>query len=319
MIAPTYFSMDEERVWQVLKALGEEIPSDVILQPKKELVQKGKEIVFSGQTIDARGKLSPKVSIYYQCTSCHNQEREDPDLRISDPEARLPYVIEKGMPFLQASTFFGIMNRRSWYNGDYVKKYGELVKPANESLAAAVQLCATECAQGRALQDWEMEAVMHYLASLQYRMADLDLENADWDLIKNSLKDGSYTQQSIDLIKSKFLQGSPATFTDAPFDKSKGYGMTGDPTKGRLVYEHSCQSCHKAGGVSEVILDDSKVTFRKLQRNIRSHEQWSIYQIISYGTYAYAGHRPYMPLYPLEKMSHQQVEDLRAYIEVKAK
>ncbi|RMF22347.1 MAG: cytochrome c, partial [Bacteroidetes bacterium] len=35
----------------------------------------------------------------------------------------------------------------------------------------------------------------------------------------------------------------------------------------------------------------------------------------AYGTYAIPGHKPYMPHYPLERMSKQQVEDLRAYIE----
>jgi mono/diheme cytochrome c family protein len=320
-ISPGIFNADDENIWTVLQALGEDLPNDLILMPDPDLVARGKEIVYQGQTKNAEGKLSPRVSIYYQCTSCHNQEREDPDLTQSDPEMRLEYVVNKKIPFLQATTFFGIMNRRSWYNGDYVKKYGDLVKPANESLEAAVQLCATECAQGRALQDWEMEAVMHYLASLQYKMSDLDLTQNEMEGIHKSLQENNKDKQTeaIALIKSKYLEGSPATFADAPYDKSKGYGLKGNPDRGQLVYEHSCQTCHKAGGVSEVVLDDSKTTFRRLKRKITSHQEWSIYQITRYGTYAYAGHRPYMPLYPLEKMSHQQLEDLRAYIEAKAK
>ncbi len=49
-----------------------------------------------------------------------------------------------------------------------------------------------------------------------------------------------------------------------------------------------------------------------------SSSKLSIYHIIREGTYSEAGHKEYMPLYPLEKLSHQQVEDLRAYIEKEA-
>ena len=48
----------------------------------------------------------------------------------------------------RGTTFYGITNRETWYNDDYYKKYGDLVKPANENLVEAVQLCAMECSQG---------------------------------------------------------------------------------------------------------------------------------------------------------------------------
>ena len=38
---------------------------------------------------------------------------------------------------------YGTVNKVSWYNGDYFKKYGALVKPANQSLKEAIHLCAT--------------------------------------------------------------------------------------------------------------------------------------------------------------------------------
>ena len=51
---------------------------------------------------------------------------------------------------------------------------------------------------------------------------------------------------------------------------------------------------------------------------ITKDSHFSLYQIIAYGTYAIPGHKPYMPHYPLERMSKQQVEDLRAYVELEA-
>jgi len=75
------------------------------------------------------------------------------------PEARLTYTAERGLPFLQGTTMYGAVSRETYYNGDYDKKYGELVKPARHDIRGAIQLCAVECAQGRALKDWELESI----------------------------------------------------------------------------------------------------------------------------------------------------------------
>ncbi len=75
------------------------------------------------------------------CTTCHNLEREDPDLRVSDPEARLPYVKKKGIPFLQGTTFRGIVNRESWYNDDYVRKYASCYSTTIPKVELGAEVC----------------------------------------------------------------------------------------------------------------------------------------------------------------------------------
>ena len=114
------------------------------------------------------------------------------------------------------------------------------------------------------------------------------------------------------------MQTSPATFSDPPPDKNSGYGLEGDVKRGQALYELSCLHCHRAGSVSEYILDNSKFSFKHLKSKIPKDDHFSLYQIIRYGTYALPGHRPYMPHYTLERMSDQQVEDLRSYIEMMA-
>ena len=79
---------------------------------------------MAAQLVPTENELS-FISKYYVCTTCHNLEIEDPDLRVSDPETRLTFAKENDLPFLQGSTFKGIVNRESWYNDDYVKKYGD--------------------------------------------------------------------------------------------------------------------------------------------------------------------------------------------------
>ncbi len=283
------------------------------------MIEKGQEIVLTGRTTDTAGNRTAYVSKYFSCTSCHNISKEDPDLRYSDPEARLAYVKEKGLPFLQGTTFRGIVNRETWYNDDYVKKYGdEKIKRAHGDLREAIQLCAVECSQGRAMEDWEIEAVLSYFWTLEFTLGDLAFSAAD---LKRLNADTAQINPALTAawIKSFYLQKSPAHFYDAPPDKAIGYaGLVGNPERGKDLYALSCLHCHREGGVSHYPLDEGRLSFQHLKKMIPKDSHFSLYQIVAYGTYAIPGHRPYMPHYPAERMSKQQVEDLRAYVEMMA-
>lgn len=305
---------------EVQQYLGEDTLTHFI-SPSEELIKKGEELVKIGRTIDSNGKRTNYISKYYVCTTCHNLEQEDPDLRISDPQARLLYAKKNNLPFLQGTTFKGIVNRESWYNDDYVKKYGdEKIERAHKNLREAIQLCAIECSQGRPMKEWEIEAVLAYYWSLQYTLSDLGLSEKDIQ----KLNDYRDTPEQIDSLKlwlrSLYNTKSPAHFYDAPHDKTVGYeNLVGNPENGQAIYELSCLYCHQADNVSHYTLDNSVHSFRHLDKMIEKDSHFSLYQIIAYGTYAIPGHRPYMPHYPEERMSKQQVEDLRAYVELMAK
>ena len=311
---------EEDNLYDLLFQLGETKPTHYI-EGTPEQVKQGEEIVKEGRTHrKGRRRLSRRVSKYYMCTTCHNLEQEDPDLRISDPEARLNYVKSKGIPFLQGSTFKGIVNRETWYNDDYVRKYGEeKISKAHNDLRNSIQLCATECAQGREMKDWEIEAVLAYYWSLQFTLGDLNLSTEDYAYLNKAITEKSNPTTLITWLKKKYAQKSAANFFDPPPSKIEGYeGITGNPERGKDIYELSCLHCHNPDGVSHYILDNNKQSFRHLKRKIPKDSHFSLYQIIAYGTYALPGYKPYMPHYPLERMSKQQVEDLRAYIEQSA-
>lgn len=315
-----YFSFTEATpIAEVLMSLGE-TPAEHYIKIDSAMARRGEEIVLTGRTTDLKGRRTDFVSKYYSCTSCHNVEQEDPDLRFSDPEARLPYVKEKGLPFLQGTTFKGIVNRESWYNDDYVKKYGdEKIEIAHESLRESIQLCAVECSQGREMEDWEIEAVLAYYWTLQFTLGDLGLTAEELTKLNTESKVPEQKAALRTWIRSLYAQTSPAHFYDAPPSKREGYpGLTGDAARGKDLYELSCLHCHKPGGVSHYPLGDDKLSFRHLRKMIPKDSHFSLYQIVAYGTYAIPGHRPYMPHYPAERMSKQQVEDLRSYIELMA-
>lgn len=312
----------ESSVWETLQSFGEAAPNHM---PDESIAgasaEKGEDIVKKGIAAKPSGGKTGTQSNHFVCTSCHNVELEDPDLLKSDPEARLSYVAKNGLPFLQGTTLYGAVNRSSFYNGDYEKKYGDLVEPTRNNLREAIQLCAIECSQGRKLKDWELESVLRYLWTLEFKMDDLGFSEMEYEKLNDLKKhyQGGINETAISLINSKYLRGSPAHFVTPPEDRKEGYsGLTGNPENGKLIYNLSCLHCHENERYSFFNLDDSKMSFSYLKRHFKKYSHASVYQVARYGTSPLPGKRAYMPQYTKEKMSDQQLEDLRAYIEQQA-
>ncbi|HHM20867.1 MAG TPA: cytochrome c [Bacteroidetes bacterium] len=307
-------------VQELLMKLGAE-PAPHL--PNKEVkgvsVERGRDIVLKGYTDHPDGGRSRRVSRHFVCTACHNVERDEPDLTKTDPMNRLQYVAGKGLPFLQGSALYGIVDRRHFYNGDYKKKYGQLVEPARNDLRQAIQLCATECSQGRPLEEWEMESVLSYLWTIGLKTGDLALSAGEQTQIENALNGRGDKIAARQLVESKYLRGAPATFLNPPADRQLGYSRYGDPETGRLIYELSCLHCHQNKRYSFFDLDASNLSFEFLAKHIPTYSHYSIYQVVRYGTSPLPGKKAYMPNYTKEKMSEQMLEDLRVYIEQQVK
>ncbi|MEM8907946.1 MAG: c-type cytochrome [Bacteroidota bacterium] len=308
-------------LWTVLEELGAAGPNHKVnTNLDKVSVALGRNLVLKGSS-KGEGGRSRQQSKHFVCTSCHNVQREDPDLKIADPQARLRYAKEKGIPFLQGTTLYGAVNRSSFYNGDYEKKYGDLVKPTRNNIREAIQLCAVECSQGRRLKDWELESVLAYLWTLEFKMEDLELTAEQMTEVQNAVASPAQSTERMEMVKwlqSQYLSGSPAHFVDGPSDRKKGFELEGDAENGQLVYDLSCKHCHENQRYSFFNLDDSKMTFAYLKRHFKRYSKASIYQVTRYGTPSIPGKAAYMPQYTSERMSDQQLEDLRAYIEQKA-
>jgi len=268
-------------------------------------------LIKYGFSKTTNGKKTRTQSKHFVCTSCHNLVKEDPNLAISDPASRLNYAVKNDLPFLQGTTLYGAVNRTTYYNGDYEKKYGDLVKPARNDIREAIKLCAVECAQGRKLKKWEVESILAYLWTIDLKVNDLNFTDNE---LKQLSSDTDHSE-SIELINSKYLSGAPATFTPPPADRKSGYSENGNPENGELIYKKSCLHCHENGKYSYLFLDDSKMSLNHLERHAGKYSPHSIYQVIRWGVPTYSGRRSYMPQYTLEKMSNQQVADLRAYID----
>jgi len=311
------FTIGEETpVWEVLEYFGEDGPSHAQEGATAEMVKQGKELVLYGKTKSKSGRKTKLQSKHFNCTSCHNVVKDEGDLATMDAQSRLEYCEENDLPFLQGTSLYGIVNRTSFYNGDYQKKYlgNPRILKSHKNLKEAIQLCAVECAQGRPMKKWELDAVLAYFWSLEFKMDDLGLSNKEFTEIKEIDKNDG--KAAVALMKSKYREASPAEFGITPKDAKAGFSnITGKPENGKLIYDLSCLHCHEGKKYSLYELDDSKMTFQHLKRHIPRYDRYSIYQVSRYGAPSSPGKRAYMPQYSLERMTDQQLEDLRAYVD----
>ena len=312
-IDPNMYSIE-----QVMNMLGEEQLIHSIAQVDLAKAKVGEDLIFKGYTV-RDGKKTKRISTYFVCTDCHNTTREFDDTSSEDPADRLRYAKENGLPFLPGSTLWGIYNRESFYNDDYVKKYGDLVTDARDSLANAVQLCSKYCSSGRYVEEWELEAMMHYFKKNELHLSDINIPDKD----KFALVEGNLSQtQKENLaksIKNAYRQGYSATFLETMDRNVRPYGKDGDAENGKLIYKKACMFCHENKRVTYLHLDDGKLSGRFLWRNRKKYTDQSIYQIVRHGTYSKTGRKQYMPHYTKEKMSDEQLNDLVAYIKQIAK
>ncbi len=293
----------------VLFNLGEPKPVHFIANLDQEKIKIGKELFLYGTSTHPDGGQSNRISKHYVCSSCHNNVKEDPSLANQNPVARLTFAKEKNIPFLQGTTMYGVVNRKTWYNGDYKEKYGDLVIPARDTLANAIQLCAKECSQGRLLEDWELEAFLHYFWSIQLMLEDLSLSKEENELIKQQ------ADTAMTVLKSKFVSVAEATFIPALSPEERTYGKTGDADLGKLIYNQSCLHCHDPKArITNLKLEDNKLSHQLLKSMLKKTSELSVYEIVRRGTYPIIGYKPYMPHYTQERLTNQQIEDLVAYI-----
>lgn len=299
-------------VQDILLQIGDQKPLHYIDKLNLDSARMGEEIIKYGKLMDGSTK---RVSKYFVCTDCHNTQMQSADPADESPEAVLEYSKQKNIPFLPASTFYGMYNKTHWYNGDYYKKYGTLVLPTRDTLYNAIQLCATQCAQGRALEHWEVRTILHYYKQLEYKVSDLNFSKQELKNFSQLLASDKVAAQK--LLKSKFNEINDATFGTSEIPKIEGY--TPNLENGKYIYTKGCLHCHDAStGITNFTLSDTKLSHGFLHRKKNKYNHYAVPHITRYGTYAMSGRKQYMPMYSFEKMSKKQLLDLLHYIETKA-
>lgn len=299
-----------ESVSEALIMLGDEKPIHHIEKIDPDSAQMGKEMVLYGSLKDGSNE---RISRYFVCTDCHNQVLESANPADESPDAVLTYSKANNIPYLPASTFYSMYNKEHWYNGDYYKKYGDLVAPTRDSLYNAIQLCATQCSQGREMDHWEIRSVLHYYKTLELKVSDLKFTQEEketlGELIVNDKKG------AIKMIKSKYNQTNPATFGTNKIPEIEGYEPSAE--NGEYIFTKGCMHCHDPEtGITNFTMQNNPLTLRFLHRKKDKYNNWAVPHITRYGTYAMTGRKQYMPMYSFEKLSKEQMLDLLHYLKV---
>ena len=303
---------EDTTVYETLRALGAPERADLMVVPVAGAsAELGAKLVLEGLN---RG--GGQQSAHFKCTSCHNVVREDPVLTEMDPTARLAYAQERNLPFLPGTTLWGAVNRETYYNGDYEKKYGDLVQAARRDLRGAIQLCATECAQGEPLDEIEMESVLAYLHTIGLRLSDLPATAPTPERINKAIGNKEAIPGLIADLRRSYNLGSPAHFVLPPEDRKEGYPVVGDlnPENGAAIYQRACLHCHERQRYSFFELDETVDNYNFLTKHFPRYTRYSTYQVSRYGTSPIPGKRAYMPHYTSDRMSDQQLEELRLYL-----
>jgi len=299
-------------LYEVMRSLGAPERADIMVRPVEGVSEKlGRQIVLEGRLAGGG-----KQSAHFKCTSCHNVVREDPVLAAADPTARLAYAEANDLPFLPGTTLWGAVNRESYYNDDYEKKYGDLVKAARHDLRGAIQLCATECAQGEPLGEVEMESVLTYLHTIGLKLNDLPESAPTVKRINDAIADKKAGAGVLTSLKESYLLASPATFLLPPEDRKAGYPLSGKPNaaNGKALFQRACLHCHENRRYSFFEIADTEDHWSYLTKHFPRYTRYSTYQVTRYGTSPIPGKRAYMPHYTKERMTDLQVEELRAYM-----
>lgn len=304
--------VEDLTVSEALDILNDKRPLHYIKHADPDSVKMGEEMVKFGKLSDGSNS---RVSKYFVCTDCHNLQLETDDPSDESPERVLDYSIKNKIPFLPASTFYGMFNKEHWYNGDYAKKYGSLVAPTRDTLFNAIQLCATQCSQGREMEDWEIRSVMHYYKSIELKISDLVFDEREYGEFVSYMSSGN--KKATSLLKSKYNQINDAHFGTSEIPVVQGY----EPSlkNGEYIYDAGCLHCHAVGrNITNFDLDKTQLTFKFLESKKDKYNSYSISHITRYGTYAISGRKQYMPQYTYENMSNEQMIDLMHYIKTKA-
>lgn len=304
-------------VMDVLAILGKERPYYYTDTFDPELAAIGEELITKGKA-NYNGKKGKRISSYFQCTDCHSLKKETKELNDHSADARLSYAIENDLPFYPGSTLHGLYNREKFYNDDYYKKYGDLVFAANDSIENAIQLCAEYCASGRPLEEWELNAMMHYFKRQELKMNELGLTDAELQKIKSALVAQRASKDLVELIESAYIQRFPAKFSGTMLEEDRKYGEGGNALRGEKIYELSCMHCHDNSRVTNLDLGKDVLSGQYLWNNRTGYDDHSIYQVVRWGTYPKTGRQQYMPLYTEQRMTDKQINDLMAYVKLLA-
>lgn len=314
---------DETLVWKVMTSLGK-VNVNVLDKEKPSSENKGRQLVTRGYTNTFKGNKTAPTSRKLFCVACHTIEKEHPNSNNISPQSRLEHGDSMDIPFLPGAPFYGLVNRVAFFNNDYQEIFSDknrvAVQVGHRDIRKAIQACNTLYAKGRTLAPWEIESILAFLWTLELKVGDLNMPDTIIRIAEEAINSSKDNARAVNLMRRYYKEVYAASLVlPLPIgERNLISPVLNDFANGKKVYRRSCLHCHAGKRYANFKLDGSQKTFKFLKKNFDIPSRYSIYDAVRYSPGS-KGNRTTPPHYTAERMSNQQLQDLRFYITQKAK
>lgn len=321
--APSLEITNQTMVWKVMTSLGK-VNVNVLDKNQRSSKTKGQQLVTRGYTSSFKGNKTAKTSKKLVCVACHTIEKEHPSVGTMNPQSRLEHGDSMSIPFLPGAPFYGLVNRVAFFTNDYQQVFAHkdrlALQNGHRDIRKAIQACNTVYAKGRTLDPWEIESILAYLWTLELKIGDLNIPDSILNIAEQAIKTNKDNARAVNLMRRYYQEVYPASLIPPiPIgERNLISPVLNSFTNGKRVYKQSCLHCHAGKRYSNFRLDRSQKTFKFLKKHFDTPTRYSIYDVLRYspGT---KGEKTNSPHYTAQRMSNQQLQDLRFYITQKAK
>lgn len=317
--APTYEITASTPVWEVMTRLGK-VNVNQLDPDKKGIARKGQELVMQGFTSNLKGKKTARTSPKMPCMACHTLQDEYDNPFVIDPQKRLEYADSLDIPFLPGTPFKGIVNRVFFFNDDYQTIFSHedrlLVKTGHNNIRKAIQGCNTLYAKGRKLEYWEIESILAFFWTMELKVGELQMPEEDIDIVKQAIETNKDNSKAVNVMRRYYREVYPATLiTPIAIEKRKKISpILNSFSNGKRLYRRACLHCHANKRYSNYKLDSKQKTFQFLKKNFdKEKSYYSIYTAMRYAP-GHKSEKCNAPHFTAERMSDQQLQDLRFFI-----
>ena len=316
---PKFEITSSTRVWDVMTRLGK-VKVNVADPKKKGSASKGQQLVTRGWTLNLKARRTPKTSKKFTCVACHSIEDEHPSPAVIDPQKRLEHADTMDMPFLPGPPFKGIVNRIRFFNDDYQKifehKKADDVKISHQNIRMAIRTCNALYAKGRELEDWEVESILEFFWTMELRMGMLDVSSEDKATIITAIETNKDNSRAVNIMRRYYPEVYPVTLVPPiPVSERKKISpVLNSFSNGKRLYRRACLHCHAGKRYSRFKLDMKQKTFKFLKKYMdKENTRYSIYSGMRYAP-GQKTERLGPPHYSSQRMSDQQIQDLRFFV-----
>jgi cytochrome c len=321
--APSLEITKETMVWKVMTSLGK-LNVNILDKKRRSDKIKGQQLVTQGYTRSFKGNKTASTSKKLFCVACHTIEKEHPNIGNMNPQSRLEYGDSMSIPFLPGAPFYGLVNRVAFFTNDYQQIFAHKnrldLQFGHRDIRKAIQACNTVYAKGRTLDAWEIESILAYLWTLELKIGDLNIPDSILTIAEEAIKTNRNNARAVNLMRRYYQEVYPASLTPPlPIqERSLISPVLNSFTTGKKVYKQSCLHCHANKRYANFKLDRRQKTFKFLKKHFDSPTRYSIYDAVRYSPGS-KGNKTNPPHYTAQRMSNQQLQDLRFYIAQKAR